>query len=173
VCNALSYACPTPQQVHHRAKQHVDYIRCPGRNESFSSPCHAIRPDAGAATPFGACPTCRWRCDSIVRWACVVCTVRKTHDRLVVHRQQVVSNYVSNALKFTPVGGTVTVTLEILSTTFADVTLRVSVRDTGIGINQATIDTLFSEYVQVCSVSGGQVLLCGNPTRVRCIRQTW
>jgi signal transduction histidine kinase len=69
-------------------------------------------------------------------------------DRL----SQVIANLLSNALKFTPEAGTVTVTVE-------DVTgekgrgVKVSVRDTGHGIPADQIASLFSRFQQVKSLT--------------------
>ncbi|MBI3948652.1 MAG: response regulator [Armatimonadetes bacterium] len=60
-------------------------------------------------------------------------------DRL----QQVVLNFLSNALKFTPAGGTVTVTAERRGTHG-----RTTVADTGIGLGRAMLDSLFEMFHQ-------------------------
>ena len=62
-------------------------------------------------------------------------------DESAVHR--IVSNLMSNALKFTEPDGTVTLALEPGET---EVTLRV--RDTGIGIEEAFLDRLFDPFRQ-------------------------
>ncbi|MDO8806145.1 MAG: HAMP domain-containing sensor histidine kinase [Elusimicrobiota bacterium] len=57
---------------------------------------------------------------------------------------QVLVNLVSNALKFTPKGGKVTIKAERLGPV-----VRVSVEDTGIGIPQADLGKLFEKFYQV------------------------
>ncbi len=59
--------------------------------------------------------------------------------------KQVVLNYLSNAIKFTPEGGSVTLRAQRLE---AD-GFRVEVEDTGIGIAEADIPRLFSEFEQL------------------------
>lgn len=51
----------------------------------------------------------------------------------------IVRNLVSNALKFTPVGGTIEIDAEVL-----DHTVSISVRDSGVGIPQEKVDQLFN-----------------------------
>ena len=54
---------------------------------------------------------------------------------------QVSDNLISNAIKFTPVGGTVTVTLDYTQTG-----ALIGVADTGIGIPEAEVDRLFTRF---------------------------
>ncbi len=78
--------------------------------------------------------------------------------------KQILYNLLSNAVKFTPEGGTIT--LEAKATTAADLPLQVrdlavfsgknaflklSVRDSGIGIKGEDLDRIFSEFEQVDS----------------------
>lgn len=66
--------------------------------------------------------------------------------------KQVLYNYVSNALKFTPEGGRVTVrALSQEGSTF-----RLEVQDTGVGIAAADIGLLFSEFRQLDQGAGKQ-----------------
>jgi CheY-like chemotaxis protein len=67
------------------------------------------------------------------------CFVAGDRDRL----QQVLWNLVSNGVKFTPVGGTVSVTL-----TRQDREVRVAVSDTGIGISPAFLPHVFDRFRQ-------------------------
>ncbi len=60
--------------------------------------------------------------------------------------QQVVWNLLANAIKFTPEGGNVDVTLEPLSSH-----VRLTVRDTGIGINPQFLDRVFDPFCQADS----------------------
>jgi len=57
---------------------------------------------------------------------------------------QILRNFISNALKFTP-NGQVVVSASLLDTQ----SVRFSVRDTGIGIPQDLLSTLFEDFVQV------------------------
>ncbi|REJ72646.1 MAG: response regulator [Planctomycetota bacterium] len=64
----------------------------------------------------------------------------------------VVTNLLSNALKFTPRGGSVTVSTSLCSggdSVFAEDQVRVAVEDTGIGIAPENLDKLFQRFVQV------------------------
>lgn len=62
--------------------------------------------------------------------------------------RQVLDNLVSNALKYTPSGGTVT-----LSARNGDGPLRVEVTDTGIGIPQEELGQLFSRFYRASSAT--------------------
>jgi signal transduction histidine kinase len=68
------------------------------------------------------------------------CSVRGDREKL----QQVLLNLVSNAVRFTDVGGTITVACE----TEGD-EVHVVVRDTGIGIPAEKLDAIFEPFVQV------------------------
>ena len=59
--------------------------------------------------------------------------------------KQVLLNYLSNALKFTPPGGRITVRIYIAD----DALLRLEVEDTGIGIAAEDLDTLFQDFHQL------------------------
>lgn len=61
---------------------------------------------------------------------------------------QVVLNLVSNALKFTK-AGEVRIKVDVLAKSPQEVTLKIAVVDTGIGIPQASLSLLFNEYAQV------------------------
>ena len=65
--------------------------------------------------------------------------------------QQVVGNLLSNALKFTPAGGRIDVTIE----TSGDVA-RVAVRDTGCGIDPSSMPWIFERFRQADSSSSRQ-----------------
>ncbi|MCA1590975.1 MAG: PAS domain-containing protein, partial [Acidobacteria bacterium] len=57
--------------------------------------------------------------------------------------QQVLTNLISNAIKFTPDGGNVSVRLSV-----DEDTAEVSVQDTGIGINEAALPHIFRQFSQ-------------------------
>jgi signal transduction histidine kinase len=70
---------------------------------------------------------------------------------------QVLRNFLSNALKFTPPSGTVAVIAELLDSrksyhknfvTNSDKLIRISVKDTGFGISKENQSRLFGQYVQ-------------------------
>jgi signal transduction histidine kinase len=61
--------------------------------------------------------------------------------------RQVVRNLISNAIKFTPAGGHVT-----LSATVEDGWLAVRVRDTGVGISPEHQERIFDRFYQVDAV---------------------
>jgi signal transduction histidine kinase len=66
--------------------------------------------------------------------------VRADREKL----QQIVVSLLSNAIKFTPVEGTVT-----LACTASDEWIRLEVRDTGVGIPSDKLDAIFEPFVQV------------------------
>ncbi|WP_165063707.1 ATP-binding protein [Marisediminicola senii] len=61
---------------------------------------------------------------------------------------QACDNLISNAVKFTPGGGTVTVSLEVV-----DAEARLSVRDTGIGIPADELDKLYSRFFRASTAT--------------------
>ena len=67
--------------------------------------------------------------------------------------KQVLMNYVSNAVKFTPDGGHVTIRLSVET---ADA-FRIAVEDTGIGISEEDIGRLFVEFAQLDAGVGQKV----------------
>jgi signal transduction histidine kinase len=70
--------------------------------------------------------------------------------------EQVVLNLVGNAIKFTPRGGRVTVSLE---TTGDDLVLRVE--DTGIGIPSGEVDDLFQRFYRASNAKAEQIIGTG------------
>jgi signal transduction histidine kinase/CheY-like chemotaxis protein len=68
-----------------------------------------------------------------------------------IRLQQILHNLVSNAVKFTPEGGIVTVTARQIG-----LELEMSVRDTGIGIPPEDHERIFEVYQQVGSIGGRQ-----------------
>ncbi|MBE9176274.1 PAS domain-containing sensor histidine kinase [Synechocystis salina LEGE 06155] len=67
--------------------------------------------------------------------------------------RQVLINLLNNAVKFTPEGGTVTVSVALLPS-FTDIDhphVRLAVRDTGIGISPENLPKLFQPFIQVDS----------------------
>ena len=62
---------------------------------------------------------------------------------------QILTNYLSNALKFTGQNGKVTVKAKLLEQTGKQAHLEVSVRDTGIGVAKADQEKLFVTFSQV------------------------
>lgn len=63
----------------------------------------------------------------------------------------VLRNLISNGIKFTPKGGTVTVSAEVQSGANAKPFVRVCVCDSGVGMSRATLDSLFSFTGQTSS----------------------
>ena len=61
--------------------------------------------------------------------------------------QQVLSNLVSNAIKFTP-QGEIHICMAVETRSDAGLLLRLSVRDTGIGISAASLENLFQSFSQ-------------------------
>ena len=68
---------------------------------------------------------------------------------------QVLLNLLSNALKFTPTGGTIRMEIQLLQHRGNRVHLRFTVADTGIGMSKAFLDQLFKPFEQE-SVAIGQ-----------------
>ena len=66
----------------------------------------------------------------------------------IARLQQILVNFVNNAVKFTD-AGEVSLRAELLEQSPAGVTLRLSVRDSGIGIPADRIDRLFKSFSQV------------------------
>ncbi len=58
---------------------------------------------------------------------------------------KIMSNLLSNALKFTPINGAITVTVAYLNN---DTTMRISVKDNGIGIPKEKLDGTFNRFFQ-------------------------
>ncbi|MCL2603999.1 MAG: ATP-binding protein [Defluviitaleaceae bacterium] len=63
--------------------------------------------------------------------------------------RQVISNLISNAVKFTPDGGTITVSAHYIKDAEDLFVLQVDVEDTGIGISQEHMKRLFNAFEQV------------------------
>ncbi len=69
--------------------------------------------------------------------------------RADAHRlTQILLNLVSNAVKFTPAGGTVQVKCELLAETAAALTVRFAVSDTGIGMKPEVLARIFERFTQ-------------------------
>ena len=62
--------------------------------------------------------------------------------------KQVLSNLISNAIKFTPGNGNIDVTLKLISQDDKDITLEYCVKDSGIGISENKIQSIFEPFVQ-------------------------
>jgi signal transduction histidine kinase len=58
--------------------------------------------------------------------------------------QQILLNLLANAIKFTPSGGAIEVRCDV-----TDDTVRIHVRDTGIGIAAERLESIFEPFVQV------------------------
>jgi len=70
------------------------------------------------------------------------CTIEGDRIRLV----QALQNLISNALKFSHEGGTVTVRTQVIQSR-----VRISVHDTGVGIPEGSEDRVFGKFLQVDS----------------------
>jgi len=65
-----------------------------------------------------------------------------------VRLRQVMLNLIGNALKFTPEGGTVKLSLGLESLSSESVVLKCSVTDTGVGIPPEKVDAIFEPFTQ-------------------------
>jgi hypothetical protein len=73
--------------------------------------------------------------------------LRAANDQVIGDRarlQQVFWNLIRNAIKFTPIGGAITLSSESID----EVTMRVQVRDTGVGIAPDVLPRLFNAFEQ-------------------------
>lgn len=61
---------------------------------------------------------------------------------------QILLNMLSNAVKYTPVNGKITINVDKINNTH----LKISITDTGIGIEEAKINKIFSEFYQLNQV---------------------
>jgi len=66
-----------------------------------------------------------------------------------VRLKQVLSNILSNAIKFTPQGGDIKVEIILLEKNQNTSIIRFKIEDSGIGINPEKIDTIFNPFVQI------------------------
>ncbi len=65
--------------------------------------------------------------------------------------RQVLMNLLSNAVKFTPSGGTVAIQIDSLTPNTQPTPVRFAVRDTGIGMDPATLNRIFERFTQADS----------------------
>ncbi|MGZ0655006.1 ATP-binding protein [Coraliomargarita sp. W4R72] len=65
--------------------------------------------------------------------------------------KQVILNLLSNAIKFTPQGGEITVTTELLGIVDKEARVQFLVTDTGIGMDHSTQQTIFNRFTQANS----------------------
>lgn len=93
-------------------------------------------------------PVARERGIAILVAAAGCLPVRGDHDKL----HQVLTNLVSNAIKFSPAGGRVTVT----ATGAAGDRVRLAVSDTGPGIPPGERERVFDKFYQLARVDGGR-----------------
>ncbi len=64
---------------------------------------------------------------------------------------QVITNFLSNAEKFTPIGGTITLTTKLVELKNMQCAIQVSVSDTGIGVSKEQQSNLFKPFQQANS----------------------
>ena len=67
------------------------------------------------------------------------------------HIRQILQNFINNALKFTPENGSVTIYVDLISTQKDRQRIRITVKDTGIGIPENKLDTIMQPFSQVDS----------------------
>ncbi|MCC9206307.1 ATP-binding response regulator [Arthrobacter sp. zg-Y769] len=71
--------------------------------------------------------------------------------------EQVFTNLCSNAVKFTPAGGSVQVSAALVSPDGAGPSVRVQVRDTGIGIPEADLPNLFRRFFRASNATSAAI----------------
>jgi signal transduction histidine kinase/ligand-binding sensor domain-containing protein/AraC-like DNA-binding protein/CheY-like chemotaxis protein len=71
---------------------------------------------------------------------------------------KVIFNLISNALKFTPMEGLVTVTLSTSRTANTDGHFTISVSDTGSGMDQIHLDRIFDRFYQIENITPGHTI---------------
>jgi signal transduction histidine kinase len=79
---------------------------------------------------------------ALVSGPCEACQIMADASRI----QQVVGNLITNAIKFTPAGGVVTVSLRLVNDTAV-----ITVHDTGIGLDAAFVPHMFERFRQADS----------------------
>lgn len=67
------------------------------------------------------------------------------------HIRQILQNFVNNALKFTPEYGSVSVYVQLISTDHDTQRIKISVKDTGIGILESKLKTIMQPFSQADS----------------------
>ncbi len=72
----------------------------------------------------------------------------KTDEQYI---RQILQNFINNALKFTPPNGSVTVNIQFVSADKDTQRIRVSVQDTGIGIEESKLETIMQPFSQADS----------------------
>jgi len=65
-----------------------------------------------------------------------------------LHTAQIINNFLSNALKFTPEKGQITLLVKPLKEADGKLTLKISVQDTGIGMSPSFLDHVFEPFAQ-------------------------
>jgi len=67
------------------------------------------------------------------------------------HIRQILQNFINNALKFTPERGSVSVYVQLISTDSDTQRIKISVKDTGIGILESKLKTIMQPFSQADS----------------------
>jgi signal transduction histidine kinase len=95
-------------------------------------------------------------CDSLEAWAgtkeiAIAKNVQRDMRQVSIDRKriiQVLTNLIGNSIKFTPKGGTITISVNITPAEGRDM-LIVSVADTGVGITKEDLPKLFNKFQQL------------------------
>ncbi len=85
--------------------------------------------------------------------------IGKVHDRYIgddMKLKQVIINILSNAIKFTDAPGTVTFTVEQTASFEDNATLRFTISDTGIGMDESFLPALFDAFTQENALKGNK-----------------
>ena len=92
---------------------------------------------------------------------CLVCEAQLTHEHVMcdeIKVKQIFINLVSNAVKYTPVGGTVTIkSQELPCETEGYIRIKTEIMDTGIGMSEEYLPSLFDSFTRERNTTTGKV----------------
>jgi len=93
------------------------------------------------------------------------CDLEIVHDHMICDKtklREIIFNIISNAIKYTPEGGTVSVSLtELEADTEGMVSYRIMVKDTGIGMSKEYLPHIFEEFTRERTSTESKVVGAG------------